>query len=150
MFRHLLKDESAKITYTESTWFAPHYAWNPDFLEVAFIFIPDIESQVRMRYWANCWDSISTTQKLLTKAIEHGLRFYLALPQDRVRQFRPLIVDSLDRSSASFLYSAGFQEQTLLPTDNTATFCSSYLAKMNDILRRPHARAFIAEGGQIS
>lgn len=150
IFRRLLKDESAKITYTESTWFAPHYAWNPDFLEVAFIFIPDIESQARMRYWANCWDSISTTQKLLTKAIEHGLRFYLALPQDRVRQFRPLIVDSLDRSSASFLYSAGFQEQTLLPTDNTATFCSSYLAKMNDILRRPHARAFIAEGGQIS
>ena len=150
MFRRLLKDKSAKITYTESTWFAPHYAWNPDFLEVTFIFIPDIESQARMRYWANCWDSISTTQKLLTKAIEHRLWFYLALPQDRVRQFRPLIVDSLDRSSASFLYSAGFQEQTLSPTDNTATFCSSYLAKMNDILRRPHARAFIAEGGQIS
>ena len=150
MFRRLLKDESAKITYTESTWCAPHYAWNTEFLETAFIFVPDIESEARMRYWANCWDTIATSHRLLTIAIEHGLRFYLALPQDRVRQFRPLIVDDLDRSSASSLYSAGFQEQTLTPTDNTATFCSSYLAKMNDILRRPHARAFIAEGGQVS
>ena len=150
MFRRLLKDESAKITYTESTWCAPHYAWNADFLETAFIFIPDIESESRMRYWANCWDTVGTTQRLLTIAIEHGLRFFLALPPDRVRQFRPLIVDNLDRTSASSLYGAGFQEQTLAPTDNAATFCSSYLAKMNDILRRPHARTFIAEGGQIS
>ncbi|EDR05612.1 uncharacterized protein LACBIDRAFT_302978 [Laccaria bicolor S238N-H82] len=150
MFRRLLKDESAKITYTASTWCAPHYAWNSDFLEAAFIFVPDIESEARMRYWANCWDTTATIQRLLTTAVEHGLRFYLALPPDRVRQFRPLVVDSLDRNSASFLYSTGFQEQTLSPMDNGATFCSTYLAKMNDILRRPHARAFIAEGGQIS
>jgi hypothetical protein len=150
MFRRLLKDESAKITYTESTWCAPHYAWNMDFLATAFIFVPDIESEACMRYWANCWDTIGTSQRLLTIAIEHGLRFYLALPPDRVRQFRPLIVDNLDRTSASSIYGAGFQEQTLSPTDNMAAFCSSYLAKMNDILRRPHARAFIAEGGQIS
>ena len=149
MFRRLLKDESAKITYTESTWCAPHYAWNADFLEAAFIFVPDIESEARMRYWANCWDKIGSAQTLLTTAIEHGLRFYLALPPDRVRQFCPLIVDNLDRSSASSLYGAGFQEQTLSPADNAATFCASYLAKMNDVLRRPHARAFIAEGGQI-
>ena len=150
MFRCLLKDESAKITYTESMWCAPHYAWNADYLEAAFIFIPDIESESWMRYWANCWDTIDTAQRLLTTAIEHGLRFFLALPPDRVRRFRPLMVDSLDRTSASSLYGAGFQEQTLAPTDNVTTFCSSYLAKMNDILRRPHTRAFIAEGGQIS
>ena len=150
MFRHLLKDKSAKITYTESTWCAPHYTWNTDFLEAAFIFIPGIESEARMRYWANCWDTIRTAKTLLTTAIEHGLRFYLALPPDRIRQFWPLTVDSLDRSSASFLYGVGFQEQVLSPTDNATTFCTSYLAKINDLLRHPHAPAFIAEGGQIS
>ena len=150
MFRRLLKDESAKITYTESTWYAPHYAWNSYFLETAFIFVPDMESEARMRYWANCWDTVGTARRLLTIAVEHGLRFFLALPPDRIRQFRPLIVDNLDRSSASSLYGAGFQEQMLSPTDNTTTFCSSYLAKMNDVLRRPHACAFIAEGGQIA
>jgi hypothetical protein len=103
-----------------------------------------------MWYWANCWDSIATTQRLLTTAVEHGLRFYLALPPDRIRQFRPLVIDNLDRNSASFLYVTGFQEQTLSPTDNGTTFCSSYLAKMNDILCRPHTCAFIAEGGQLS
>lgn len=150
MFRRLLKDESAKITYTESTWCAPHYAWNAEFLETTFIFVPDIESEACMRYWANCWVTVATSQRLLTTAIEHGLRFYLALPPDHIRQFRPLTIDDNDRSSASFLYGVGFQEQTLLPTDNSSTFCSLYMAKVNDILRCPHARAFIAEGGQIS
>ncbi|KIK07584.1 hypothetical protein K443DRAFT_128972 [Laccaria amethystina LaAM-08-1] len=124
MFRRLLKDESAKITYTESTWCAPHYAWNMDFLATAFIFVPDIESEARMRYWANCWDTIGTSQRLLTIAIEHGLRFYLALPPDRVRQFRPLIVDNLDRTSASSIYGAGFQEQTLCRWMSFCNICN--------------------------
>ena len=85
MFQRLLKDESAKITYTNSTWFAPHFSWNPEFLEVAYLFIPDIESEARLCYWANCWDSVATIQRLLTTAIEHGIRFYLALPPDSVR-----------------------------------------------------------------
>ncbi|EDR14136.1 uncharacterized protein LACBIDRAFT_305651 [Laccaria bicolor S238N-H82] len=150
MFRRMLKDESAKITYTESTWFAPGFAWNADFLETAYIFIPDIESEARLRYWANCWDTIGTIHRLLSTAIEHGLKFYLALPQDRLRQFRPIIVDSLDRTSASSLYTAGFQEPNLSPAENMATFCTLYLARMNDLLRRPHAQAFIGEGGQFS
>ena len=136
MFRRLLKDESARITYTESTWYAPHYPWNSDFLETAFIFVPDMESEARMRYWANCWDTVGTARRPLTIAVEHGLRFFLTLPPDRIRQFRPLVVDNLDRTSASSLYGAGFQEQMLSPTDNTTTFCSSYLAKMNDV---PHS-----------
>ncbi|EDR09657.1 uncharacterized protein LACBIDRAFT_318948 [Laccaria bicolor S238N-H82] len=150
MFRRLLKDESAKITYTSSTWFAPHFAWNPEYLEVAYLFIPDVESEARLRYWANCWDTVGTIRRLLTIAIEHGIRFYLALPPDSVRRFRPIIIDSLDRSSASFIYNVGFQEPPLSPADNAATFCATYLARMNDLLRRPHARAFIAEGGQLS
>ena len=150
MFRRMLKDESAKITYTASTWFAPSFAWNSDFLEAAYIFVPDIESEARLRYWANCWDTIGTTQRLLSTAIEHGLKFYLALPQDRLRQFRPIIVDNLDRTSASSLYATGFQEPNLSPAENAAAFCTSYMARMNDLLRRPHARAFIGEGGQFS
>lgn len=84
MFWRMLKDESAKITYTMSTWFAPDFAWNSDFLEAAYIFVPDIESQARLRYWANCWDTVGTTRRLLTIAIEHGLKFHLALPLDRL------------------------------------------------------------------
>ena len=150
MFRRMLRDESAKITYTESVWSAPAFAWNPDFLEVAHIFVPDIESEARLRYWANCWNTLGTVKRLLTTAIEHGIRFFLAISPDRARQFRPIIVDSLDRSSAASLYGMNFQETTLSPMDNGATFCTTYLARMNDMLRRPHTRAFIAEGGQLS
>ena len=149
MFQRMLKDESAKITYTESTWFAPGFAWNTDFLEAAYIFILDIECEARLRYWANCWNTIGTIRRLLTIAIEHGLKFHLALPLDRLRQFRPIIVDNLDRTSASSLYTTGFHEPNLPPTENAAAFCILYLARMNDLLRRPHARAFIGEGGQL-
>ena len=150
MFRRMLRDESAKITYTESLWSAPAFTWNPEFLEVAHIFIPDIESEARLRYWANCWNTLGSVKRLLTTAIEHGVRFFLAISLDRARQFRPIIVDSLDRSSAASLYGVNFQEAILSPTDNSTTYCTTYLARMNDMLRRPHARAFIAEGGQLS
>ena len=150
MFWRMLKDESAKITYTTSTWFAPSFAWNTDFLEAAYIFIPDIESKARLRYWANCWDTIGTVQRLLSTTIEHGLKFHLALPLDRLRQFWPIIMDDLDHTSASSLYATGFQEPNLSPAENAATFCTSYMARMNDLLHRPHAHAFIGEGGQFS
>ncbi|EDR09276.1 uncharacterized protein LACBIDRAFT_325951 [Laccaria bicolor S238N-H82] len=75
MFCRMLKDESAKITYMESTWFAPGFAWNTEFLETAYIFLPDVER---------------------------------------------------------------FQEPHLSPTENAATFCTSYLARINDLLHRPH------------
>ncbi|EDR04509.1 uncharacterized protein LACBIDRAFT_330399 [Laccaria bicolor S238N-H82] len=104
----------------------------------------------RLRYWANCWNTLGTVKRLLTTAIEHGIRFFLAISLDRARQFRPIIVDNLDHSSAASLYGTGFHETTLSPMDNGTTFCTAYLARMNDMLRRPHARAFIAEGGQLS
>ena len=127
----MLRDESAKITYTKSTWCTPVYAWNPTFLDVAHIFVPDIQSEARLCYWANCWDTLGTTKRLFTTAIEHGILFFLAISLDHTRQFRPIIVDSLDRSSAASLYGVSFQESTLMPTDNNATFCTAYLARMN-------------------
>ncbi|KIJ89453.1 hypothetical protein K443DRAFT_16106 [Laccaria amethystina LaAM-08-1] len=67
MFQRLLKDESAMITYTN---------------KAVYLFIPDVESDTCLRYWANCWDTVITVWKLLTTAIEHSIRFYLALPPD--------------------------------------------------------------------
>ena len=113
MFRRMLWDESAKITYTESIWSAPAFAWNLDFLEVAHFFIPDLESEAHLCYWANCWNTLGTVKRLLTTAIEHGICFFLALPLDRTHQFRPIIVDSLNHSSAASLYGVNFQEATL-------------------------------------
>lgn len=150
MFRRLLKDDAAKITYTDSTWCAPSFAWNTEFLDVACLFIPDTESEARLRYWANCWDTVTNVRRLLTLAIEHGIKFHLALLPHHLRQFRPKVIDSLDRSSAASLYGTSFQEPNLAASDNMSTFCTTYLARMNDLLRRPHARAFIAEGGQYS
>ena len=150
MFWRMLKDKSVKITYPTSTWFTPSFAWNTDFLEAAYIFVLDIESEARLRYWANCWDTIGTVQRLLSTTIEHSLKFHLALPLDHLRQFRPIIVDDLDCTSASSLYAMGFQEPNLSPAENATTFCASYMVRMNDLLHHPHACTFIGEGGQFS
>ena len=44
----------------------------------------------------------------------------------------------------------GFQEPPLPPANNTASFCATYLAQINDLLHRPHTHTFIVEGGQLS
>ena len=146
MFQRMLKDESAKITYMESTWFAPGFTWNEEFLETAYIFIPERQkrspAEVLGQLLGHHRDGMETP--------EHGLKFHLALPQDCLRQFQPIIVDSLDHTSASSLYAIRFQEPNLSPAENAATFCTLYQARMNDLLCCPHARAFIGEGGQLS
>lgn len=117
----------------------------------AFFHIPDWRSQVRMRYYASCCPEISDIRQVVHAAVVHRLEFALAIRISDVRLFLPEVVSGLDRMGIKALYQPGFTEPSLSYTKGTpALFANAYLAKINDILRRLHARAFIGMGGPYS
>ena len=117
----------------------------------AFLCIPDWKSQVRMRYYASCRPEVSSIQQVVDIAVVHRLEFALAVRVSDVNLFVPEVVSGLDRMGIKALYQPGFTEPSFSYTKGTpAIFANTYLAKINDILRRPHARAFVGMGGPYS
>ena len=117
----------------------------------AFLCMPDWKSQVRMRYYASCRPGVSNIRQVIDIAVVHRLEFALAIRVSEVNLFAPVMVSGLDRMGIKALYQPGFTEPSFSYTKGTpAVFANAYLAKINDILRRPHARAFIGMGGPYS
>lgn len=117
----------------------------------AFLCIPDWKSQVRMRYYTSCHPEVSNIRHVVDIAIIHRLEFSLAIRISDVGLFAPVVVSGLDRMGIKALYQPGFTEPSFSYTKGTpAVFANAYLAKINNILRRPHARAFIGMGRPYS
>ena len=117
----------------------------------AFLCIPDWKSQTCMRYYANCRPEVSSIHQVINIAIIHQLEFTLAICVADVNLFAPVVVSGLDRIGIKSLYQPGFTEPSFSYTRGTpAVFANAYLAKVNDILRQPHTRAFIGMGGPYS
>lgn len=117
----------------------------------AFLCIPDWKSQVRMRYYASCRPEVTNIHQVINIAVVYRLEFVLAIRVSDVNIFVPEVVSSLDRMGIKALYQPGFTELSLSYTKGTpAVFANTYLAKINNILRHPHARAFVGMGGPYS
>ena len=117
--------------------------WNPDFLEVGYLLIGNEGAQARLRYWAACSPDCSTLSALLYKAIRWGLPFKIGVKVEDFSRFKPEEVSDTDRlvgkpSSAlepPFAYTA------------QGALKAYYMSRINDIIRRPHARVLIGMGG---
>ena len=117
--------------------------WNTDYLEVGYLLVPDIRAQARLRYWAACSPGATTMAALLTKAICHGLPFSLGVKVENFGRFKPEEVSDTDRlvgkptstMEAPFAYTA------------QGALRAYYMSRVNDIIRRPHARILIGLGG---
>lgn len=118
-------------------------AWNEDFLEVGYLLIGDEGAQARLRYWASCSPDCSSLSVLLYKAIRWGLPFKIGVKVEDFCRFKPEDVSDTDRvvgkpSSAvepPFAYTA------------QGALKAYYMSRVNDIIRRPHARILIGMGG---
>ena len=117
--------------------------WNVDFLEVGYLLIPDVRAQARLRYWAACSPDATSMGSLLTKAVCHGLPFSIGVKVEDFGRFKPEEVSDTDRVvgkpttavEAPFAYTA------------QGALRAYYMSRINDIIRRPHARILIAMGG---
>lgn len=117
--------------------------WNDDFLEVGYLLIGTEAAQARLRYWASCSPDCSTISALLYKAVQWGTPFKIGVKVEDFGRFRPEDVSDTDRlvgkpSSAiepPFAYTA------------QGALKAYYTSRVNDIIRRPHARVLIGMGG---
>lgn len=123
--------------------------WNNLLIEKGILVVPKLQVAVMMRLLANTTPGCNSIQKALTLAVEHGLEFQIYVRQTDVALFRPTILSPMDYS-ASVYYAVGFQNPELTYGDGGVELYGRYKARMMDVLRRPHARAFIGLGGPLA
>lgn len=117
--------------------------WNDDFLEIRYLLVGDDGAQARLRYWAACSPECSSLASLLYKAVRWGIPFKIGVKVEDFHRFRPENVSDTDRlvgkpTSAvepPFVYTA------------QGALKAYYMSRVNDIIRRPHARVLIGMGG---
>ena len=154
-FKLALADSVARFTWKEKpekvALFADFDRRKNLVFQHAFLCVSNWRSQVRMRYYASCRPEVSGIQQVVDIAVVHRLEFALAIRVSETDLFAPDTISGLDRIGIKALYQPGFTEPFFSYTKGTpAVFANAYLAKINDILRRPHARAFIGMGGPYS
>ena len=118
-------------------------AWNTDFLDVGYLLVPNDNAQARLRYWAASSQDVTTMLSLLLKAICHGLSFSIGVKVEDFGRFKPEDMSDTDQLvgkptsaiEAPFTYTA------------QGALHAYYLSRVNDIIRRPHARILIGMGG---
>lgn len=123
--------------------------WNPTLLEKGTLVIPDLRVAVMMRLIANTTEGCTSIREVLTLAIERGFEFQIYVKQSDVALFRPALLSPMDYA-ASVYYSIGFHTPALTWGSGGQDLYNRYRAGVMDVLRRPHARAFIGLGGPIS
>jgi hypothetical protein len=150
MFRDAFREIAGKLTYTETLFTQVDVsAWNGQYLVSGYLHVPDWRAQIRMRFFANCLDSVNHIYSILSIAIEHKLSFQIGIRVEDFRFFHTDTISVVDQRLLKTMYKPGFIETPFSYTSPSA-FLNAYMGKMADILRRPHARAFIGLGGPFS
>jgi hypothetical protein len=144
MFRDTFCELAGKLTYTERIFpQIDESSWNGQFLVSGYLHVPDWRAQIRMNFFANCMDSINHIHSILSIAIEHKLNFQVGIRVSDFHLFNAEPLSVVDQRLLKAMYKPGFVEAPLVYTLPSA-FLNAYIGKVADILRRPHARAFIA------
>ena len=118
-------------------------AWNMDYLEVGYLLVPDARAQARLRYWAACSRDSSTMAQVLFKAITHGISFGIGVKVEDFGRFKPEEVSDTDRLVGKPAYVIEPPFAYTAP----GALRAYYMSRVNDIIRRPHARVLIGRGG---
>lgn len=144
VFVEELRELAGQFSSTVKPWVSKRpLSWNVDYLEVGYLLIPDIRVQARLRYWTTCSRDASTMPALLLRAVCHGLPFSIGVKVEDFGRFKPEEVSDTDRLvgkptsavEAPFVYTA------------QGALRAYYMSRVNDIIRRPHARILIGMGG---
>lgn len=151
LFRRSLQEVSHYISPPDHLETLPDSIyWHPVILSRGALILKEVRSEVRLRYYANSrgHDTWHIGQ-LLKLAIEKRWAFRIGIPSRDIQVFAPRRLSQADRRSGDSLYGPDFVEAPL-NTHSPTIFAASYIARVGELLRRPHAGAFIGIGGATS
>ena len=100
-------------------------------------------SEARLRYRAMLNDSW-TIHDVIADAIQRGIPFDIAVKRHDVPQFGHSI-----SPQRPLCYTPGFQDRSLVWTNDSAKYCDDWLQAIVEILARPHARVMLFRGGLL-
>lgn len=151
LFCESLKAMSKYITVCSEVYpLLVRNTWNPVLLQKGVLVIPSPRSEARLRYFANCVaKDVQHVSTLLTLAVERKLAFSIAIKQEDIPHFSPRRLTMADRMRGNNLYSINFVEPPL-ECFNPTIFPTMYVARVSELLSRPHSAAFIGMGGPYS
>ncbi|KAJ6450822.1 hypothetical protein C8R47DRAFT_998747 [Mycena vitilis] len=125
---------------------SPAFRWAKPFFENAVLVLNDPVSLVKFRYWA-AFMRVETALDLLNLAIARCVGFRLAIPDEKIRLFRPPVVSNMEREVVPHYYRMGYLEAQLSWGSGGAEFTGAYMIAMGNIMSRPHAIALVPQGG---
>lgn len=117
--------------------------WNKELRIGSYVRV-DPGQEIRMRLWAT-HQPILMTFGLLSQFLHSGACFHLMINDGNMFQYRL----PWPSSSGPILYSGHYRERTWDPTQDKHKFFQQWAATVTDIMRHPHARAYLFEGGLL-
>ncbi|KAJ6517751.1 hypothetical protein DFH09DRAFT_940136 [Mycena vulgaris] len=124
--------------------------WNRTWINSAIFVFKDPRTHVRVKLLANCYYDASDITDVLNLAWRFGYSFHLFIPLEDVGKFGNFPVSVLDRLTLPRMYDVGYMETFLTWGHGGAALYAAYLICVKGLLERPHAVAFIYQGGIVA
>lgn len=151
LFRRKLRDIGHIISHNDRQESLPiSLSWNPLLLQKGVLLVSEIRSEVRIRYFANSFThDIRHVGPLFKLAIERRLAFRIAVKEADLKFFTPRSLSHAERVNGNYLYGPNFADPPL-EFKSAEIYAATYIARVGELLKRPHAAAFIGAGGACS
>jgi hypothetical protein len=125
-------------------------AWNKRWINRAILVCKDPRTHIRLKLVANCYCDVENVEDILNAAWKLGLPFQLYVPESETKHFADWTISRMDELALPKLYGSGFTERFMTKAAGPQAQYAAWLASASEVLRRPNAVAFIAEGGIVS
>ena len=123
--------------------------WGVGLIQSGYLIVIDWRSQARMRYFASRYPDVKFIRQLLVSALSHRLAFSIAIKTQDISLFKPPVFLAEEQRNLAATYEVGYYEAPL-EYRSQGLYITAWKGKLTDLLRRPHARAFISMGGPFS
>ncbi|KAJ7640632.1 hypothetical protein B0H17DRAFT_1216506 [Mycena rosella] len=124
--------------------------WNEHWLDESILVCSNEHSIVRMKVYAACADRVQMVEDVFELAIRFGVPFEIFMDSSEAASFATQEVSVLGDSTLERIYAPNYTDKLLSYGAGGEELYNQYVGQMNWLLKRPHARAFIAKGWILS